>query len=208
MRMRIEGQGIATLGILVGTYLASVGAVAVTGGIAERDARGALGLVPLFVGGLLLIASTRSHRRPGARGTFLRLPWAVDVVARVLVVVSMTLHVVWALFILLVSDALLVASPEWQADHPLPPPAWPMLLELWLWVGAMLAYLVLNLVLVWSMRLVVVAGLISGFVVAVAGVGHMATPNPIAPFVALAGLVAMVASIARWRRQRRPDAPR
>jgi hypothetical protein len=206
--MRIEQPGIATLGILVGTYLASVGAVAVVGAFADRDARGALGLAPLIVGALLLIASTRSHRRPGARGTFLRPPRAVDVVVRVLVVASMTLHVLWALFILLVSDARLVASPEWRAANPLPPPAWPMLLELWLFGGGMIAYLVLNLVLVWSMRLGVVVGLVNGFIVALAGVNHMATPDPIAPFVAFAGLVAMVASAAFWWRQRRSGGPR
>jgi hypothetical protein len=36
----------------------------------------------------------------------------------------------------------------------------------------------------------------------VAGVNHMATTDPIAPFVVFAGLMAMAVSAALWRRQR------
>jgi hypothetical protein len=196
-------QGVAALGILLGTYLASVGAVAVVAGLAERDPRGALGLAPLVGGGLLVIASTGSLRRPGSRGTFLVLPRALDLVVRVLVTVSTMLIVFYGLFVLLVSDARLVASPEWQADNPLPLPPWPHLVDLWLVGGGMVAFFALNLVLVRSMGLLVVVGLINGALVAVAGLGLMSTPDPIAPFVVFAGLIGITVSIALWQRRRR-----
>jgi hypothetical protein len=197
-------QGVAALGILLGTYLASIGTVAVVAGLAERDPRGALGLAPLIGGGLFVIASTGSLRRPGSRGTFLVLPRALDLVVRVLVIVSTTLIGFYGLFLLLVSDARLVASPEWQAENPLPLPPWPHLVDTWLVGGGMVAFFALNLVLVRSMGLLVIVGLINGALVAVAGLGsHMTTRDPIAPFVVFAGLIGMAVSIALWQRRRR-----
>jgi hypothetical protein len=113
------------------------------------------------------------------------------------------LIVFYGLFVLLVSDARLVASPEWQADNPLPLPAWPHLVDTWLVGGGMVAFFALNLVLVRSMGLFVVVGLINGALVAVAGLGHMTTRDPIAPFVVFAGLIGITISIALWQRQRR-----
>jgi hypothetical protein len=196
-------HGLAALGILLGIYLASVGAVAVVAGLAERDPRGVLGFAPLIGGGLLMIASTSSFRRPGARGTFLVLPRALDLIVRVLVTVSTMWIVFLGLFVLFVSDARLVASPEWQAANPLPAPPWPGLVEQWLSGGGFVAYFALNLVLVRSMGLVVVVGLINGALLAVAGLGHMTRWDPIAPFVVLAGLIGITVSITLWQRQRR-----
>jgi hypothetical protein len=192
---------LVALGIVLGTYLASVGAVAVVTTLAEPDPRNALGIAPLLTGGLLLIASTGSFRRLGAGGTFMRLPGAVDMIVRVLVTISTTLLVIIALFVLLASEPGFVARPELQAAHSFPAPTSASLAGTWLIGGGLVAYAALNLVLVRSMGLVVVVGLSNGLLAAAVGVSHMTTTDPMAHFVAFTGLIAISVAAVRWKHQ-------
>jgi hypothetical protein len=191
----------AALGILLGTYLASVGAVAVVTALGERDPRGALGIALLLMGGLLLIAATSSFRREGARGTFLRLPGAIDSILRALVAISTMLLVIVALFVLLISEPGFAPRPELQIAEPIPAPAWASLLRTWLVGGGIVAYGALTLVLVRSLRLAVVVGLSNGLLAAIVGMSHMTTSDPMAPVVVFTGLIVISFSAAHWKRQ-------
>jgi hypothetical protein len=193
-------------GIVLGTFLAAVGAVSLVVAIAERDIRGLIGLAPAIAGAMILIAATRYQRRTGAGrrpllGRVMRIVVAIAVTGAAMLVVQ------FVAFTVLVSDLLLVMSPEWQAAAPHIEPSWFELAGASAVGGTMLTFAVLSVVLAWNMRLLPLVAVIAGALLTVNSAAFVATAGAWPPALVLLA-VGVALMLAPWLRRPRAFAVR